>query len=39
MVVLPERDYRAWAEHDAVVAAALMACGVIDIRDELQVTG
>ena len=28
-----------WAEHDAVVAAALMARGIIDIRDELQVTG
>jgi osmotically-inducible protein OsmY len=27
-----------WAEHDAVVAAALMACGVIDVRDNLQVT-
>ena len=30
---------RTWAEHDAVVVAALMARGVIDIRDELQVTG
>ena len=30
---------RTWAEHDAVVGAALMARGVIDIRDELQVTG
>ncbi len=30
---------RTWAEHDAVVGAALMAVGVIDIRDELQVTG
>ena len=30
---------RTWAEHDAVVGAALMAQGVIDIRDELQVTG
>jgi osmotically-inducible protein OsmY len=30
---------RTWAEHDAVLAAALMARGVIDVRDELQVTG
>ena len=30
---------RTWAEHDAVVVAALMAQGVIDIRDELEVTG
>jgi osmotically-inducible protein OsmY len=30
---------RTWAEHDAVVGAALMARGVIDIRDELQLTG
>ena len=30
---------RTWAEHDAVVVAALMARGVIDIRDDLQVTG
>ena len=30
---------RTWAEHDAVVAAALMARGVIDVRDDLQVTG
>ena len=30
---------RTLAEHDAVVGAALMARGVIDIRDELQVTG
>ena len=30
---------RTWAEHDAVVVAAWMARGVIDIRDELQVTG
>jgi len=30
---------RTWAEHDAVVGAALMARGVVDIRDELQVTG
>lgn len=27
------------AEHDAVMAAALMARGVIDVRDHLQVTG
>jgi hypothetical protein len=30
---------RTWAEHDAVFGAALMARGVIDINDELQVTG
>jgi osmotically-inducible protein OsmY len=30
---------RTWAEHDAVVTAALMASGVIDVRDNLQVTG
>jgi osmotically-inducible protein OsmY len=30
---------RTWAEYDAVVGAALMARGVIDIRDELQITG
>jgi osmotically-inducible protein OsmY len=30
---------RTWAEHDAVVGAAWMALGVIDVRDQLQVTG
>ena len=30
---------RTWAEHDAVVGAALMAVGVIDVRNNLQVTG
>jgi osmotically-inducible protein OsmY len=30
---------RTWAEHDAVVSAAWMALGVIDVRDELQVAG
>jgi osmotically-inducible protein OsmY len=30
---------RTWAEHDAVVSAAWMANGVIDVRDELHVTG
>jgi osmotically-inducible protein OsmY len=30
---------RTWAEHDAVVGATLMARGVIDIRDELEITG
>ena len=30
---------RTWAEHDAVVSAAWMARGVIDIDDELQITG
>ena len=30
---------RTWAEHDAVVGAALMARGAVDIRDGLQITG
>ena len=30
---------RTWAEHDAVVGAAWMANGVIDVDDELEVTG
>ncbi len=30
---------RSWAEHHAVVDAAWMAVGVIDVRDNLQVTG
>jgi osmotically-inducible protein OsmY len=30
---------RTWAEHDAVVGAAWMATGVVDVRDDLQVTG
>jgi len=30
---------RTWAEHDAVVDAAWMAAGVIDVRDDLQITG
>ena len=30
---------RTWAEHDAVLGAAWMAYGVIDVRDNLQVTG
>jgi len=29
---------RTWAEHDAVVDAAQMAIGVVDVRDNLQVT-
>jgi osmotically-inducible protein OsmY len=29
---------RTWAEHDAVVGAAMMAVGVIDVRDNLEVT-
>ena len=29
---------RTWAEHDAVVNAAWMARGVIDVRDDLQIT-
>ena len=30
---------RTWAEHDAVVGAAWMALGAVEIRDELQLTG
>jgi osmotically-inducible protein OsmY len=30
---------RTWAERDAVVGATLMARGVIDVNDDLQVTG
>ena len=30
---------RTWAEHDAVVGAAWMARGVVDVDDELQITG
>jgi osmotically-inducible protein OsmY len=30
---------RTWAERDAVVGAASMARGVIDVRDNLQITG
>jgi osmotically-inducible protein OsmY len=30
---------RTWAEHDAVLVSALMARGVIDVRDNLQITG
>jgi len=30
---------RTWAEHDAVLGAALMARGVIDVGDNLQITG
>jgi osmotically-inducible protein OsmY len=30
---------RTWAEHDAVVGVAWMARGIIDVDDELQVTG
>jgi osmotically-inducible protein OsmY len=30
---------RTWAERDAALGAALMARGVIDVRDNLQVTG
>jgi osmotically-inducible protein OsmY len=29
---------RTWAEHEAVLGAVLMAGGVIDVRDNLQVT-
>jgi hypothetical protein len=34
----PGKGFR-WAEHDAVLGAALMARGVIDVRDNLQITG
>jgi osmotically-inducible protein OsmY len=30
---------RTWAEQDTAVSAAWMANGVIDVRDELHVTG
>ena len=30
---------RTWAEHDAVVEAASMAIGVVDVRDNLEITG
>ena len=30
---------RTWAEHDAVVGAAWMARGVVDVRDDLAITG
>jgi osmotically-inducible protein OsmY len=30
---------RTWAEHDAVIGAAWMASGVMDVRDDLLVTG
>ena len=30
---------RTWAERDAVLGGALMARGIIDVRDNLQVTG
>jgi osmotically-inducible protein OsmY len=32
-------NVRTWAEHDAVVNAAWMARGVIQVRDYLDVTG
>ena len=30
---------RTWADHDAVLNAVWMAIGIVDVRDELQVTG
>jgi osmotically-inducible protein OsmY len=30
---------RTWAEHDAVVGAACMAGGVLEVRDDLDITG
>jgi osmotically-inducible protein OsmY len=32
-------NVRTWAEHDAVVDAAWMAAGIVDVHDELSVTG
>jgi osmotically-inducible protein OsmY len=32
-------NVRTWAEHDAVVDAAWMAAGTVDVHDELSVTG
>jgi len=30
---------RTWAEHDAVIGAVWMAQGVVDVRDDIQITG
>ena len=30
---------RTWAEHDAAISAAWMASGVLDVRDDLAITG
>jgi len=30
---------RTWAEHDAVISTVWMATGIVDVRDNLQVTG
>jgi osmotically-inducible protein OsmY len=30
---------RTWAEHDAAVGAASIAIGVVDVRDNLEITG
>ncbi|MGI5135657.1 BON domain-containing protein [Streptomyces sp. CA-106110] len=32
-------NVRTWAEHDAVIAAAWMAPGVYDVRDDIYITG
>jgi hypothetical protein len=31
--------FRTWAEQDAAVDAVQVAIGVVDVRDNLQVTG
>jgi hypothetical protein len=33
------KDIRTWAERDAVVSAAWMASGVVQVRDDLAITG
>ena len=38
-IITLDGHVRTWAEHDAVVDAASMAIGVVDVRDNLQVTG
>jgi osmotically-inducible protein OsmY len=38
-VIVLTGHVRTWAEHDAVVGAAWNARGIIDVDDELQVTG
>ena len=32
-------NVRTWAEHDAVVGAASIASGVMQVRDDLDITG
>jgi osmotically-inducible protein OsmY len=38
-VVTLSGHVRTWAEHDAVIGAAWMANGVIEVRDDLAITG